>query len=436
LILGLKPDSRLADTERRFVIAILLACILPLVGVAGYRVLERNQPEPWKETVEPEPEAPPAEQKLNTVVDMFRRNENITEALTRHGLSREQVLDLVQSARPVYNLGKVIAGREFQLNFWARTGEFNDFNYAIDDDRYLTIYRDGERFVPLLKNFQYELRTESVRGTIRDSLFLSVTEIGEQEQFAVDLSEIFAWDVDFYTEIQEGDSFRVLFEKKYLDGEFVRYGRILAAELSIQNKKFAAFRFQNEYYDSNGKALRKSFLKSPLKFTRISSRFTGARRHPILRVVRAHYGVDYAAPAGTPVVAVASGRVTAAGWDGGFGRSVRIRHDRGLESVYSHLSRIEVVRGENVAQGERVGLVGATGLATGPHLDFRILENNKYINPTKRIVPAAPPVSPAQLAGFVALRDGLRAQLDKLPGVAEDENPPASASNTGGTVAK
>jgi murein DD-endopeptidase MepM/ murein hydrolase activator NlpD len=128
--------------------------------------------------------------------------------------------------------------------------------------------------------------------------------------------------------------------------------------------------------------------------------------------------------------------VTAAGWDGGFGRSVRIRHDRGLESVYSHLSRIEVVRGENVAQGERVGLVGATGLATGPHLDFRILENNKYINPTKRIVPAAPPVSPAQLAGFVALRDGLRAQLDKLPGVAEDENPPASASNTGGTVAK
>ena len=436
MILGLKPNNRLVVTERRFFIVILLACVLPLVGVAGYRVLERNQPVPLTETIKPEPEVLPADQKFNTVCDTFRRNENVTDALTRHGLSREQVLNLVQSARPVYNLGKVIAGKEFQLNFWTSTGEFNDFNYAVDENRYLTVYRDGDRFIPLLKNFQYELRTESVRGVIQDSLFLSVTEIGEQEQFAVDLAEIFAWDVDFYTEIQKGDSFRVLFEKKYLDGEFVRYGRILAAELSIQNKKFTAFLFQNEYYDSGGKALRKSFLRSPLKFTRISSRFTGARRHPILKVVRPHYGIDYAAPAGTPVVAVASGRVTMAGWDGGFGRSVRVRHDRGLESVYSHLSKIEVAVGEKIAQGERIGLVGATGLATGPHLDFRILENNKYVNPTKRIVPAAPPVAPAQFARFVALRDGLRARLDKLPGVAEDGDHSATASHTGGAAAK
>ena len=294
--------------------------------------------------------------------------------------------------RPVFALRKVIAGRDFAGNLSAN-GEFHEFRYRIDDDKYLTVYRDGGRFVPLLKKFNYETRTEAFAGVIEDSLYLAVTDAGEQALLAGELADIFTWDVDFYTDIQKGDSFRILLEKQYLNGKFTRYGKILAADLSVQNKVFSAFRFQNEYYDSRGNALRKTFLKSPLKFARISSRFSFARFHPILKIVRPHLGVDYAAPTGTVVVAVASGTVASAGVNGNLGKSVRLRHADGYESWYSHLSIIAVSGGSSVTQGEVIGQVGATGLATGPHLDFRLLRGGKYLNPAKVILPPAQPVA-------------------------------------------
>jgi murein DD-endopeptidase MepM/ murein hydrolase activator NlpD len=436
-----KPEhgNFIGTLERRSLIVIVLAFVLPLVGLAGYRVLAVGQPAPLLLSAPAATPAPhlPDTPKLVEFSDTYRRNETITDALTRHGLTKSQIQELVRAARPIWPRAKVIAGEAFQGNLHPN-GDFHEFRYRIDPERYITVYRDGDKFVPELKKFAFEMRTVAVNGVMRNSLFAAVTDAGEQETLAGELSNIFAWDVDFDTDIQKGDTFRLLLEKRYLNEKLDCYGNILAAELTAGKKRYSAFRFQNEYYDSNGKSLKKALLKSPLNFAaRISSRFSGARLHPILKIVRPHYGVDYAAPTGTPVVSVASGRVISAGADGGFGNSVRIHHDNGsLETMYSHLSVIGVHAGQQVAQGQWIGDVGATGLATGPHLDFRVFERGKPTNPLRKIVPDAPPVAPSLLARFTALRDDLSVRLDRLMRGEPDLGVPAAPHAAGEPVYK
>ena len=247
-----------------------------------------------------------------------------------------------------------------------------------------------------------------VAGRIDSSLFATIAELGEHPQLAFDLSEIFAWDVDFNTEIQTGDAFRVAVEKLSLDGRFVRYGRILAAQFERGERTLHAVRYEGSrsagYYDLDGTPLRKAFLRSPLRFTRISSRFTHSRLHPVLKTRRPHLGIDYAAPRGTPVSASADGVVVFAGRQGGFGRLVRLRHANGYETLYGHLSRIDVRRGQRVAQGDRIGAVGSTGLATGPHLDYRMTLNGRYVDPLRIQVPPAEPIPADETAAFAQAR--------------------------------
>lgn len=430
-----KPGKPRVVMERRSLYGVVLAFVIPLVAVAGYRALKRGRsaPPPAKPAVSL-PSVPVAP-KFQEFSDKFRKNETITDALMRHGLTKQEVFELVKTTRSVWPRSKVIAGEDFQGNLYPH-GEFHEFRYRLDSDRYITVYRDGDKFVPLVKTFNYETRTVAINAVIRDSLFVAVNETGEQDQLAGQFNSIFAGDVDFYTDIHKGDSFRMLFEKKYLDGEFIRYGNILAAELAVQKKRLSAFRFQNEYYDLNGKALRRSLLKSPLKYTRISSRFSNARLDPILKIVQPHRGVDYAAPTGTPVVAVAAGRVLSAGENGGYGLSVCLRHANGYETVYSHLSHIAVHVGQQVAQGQLIGNVGATGLATGPHLDFRLMHRETPVNPTRMIIPEAPPVAANLFARFAALRDDLRGRLDQLAPCSEDVAQAAKTATREGLTRK
>jgi murein DD-endopeptidase MepM/ murein hydrolase activator NlpD len=355
--------------------------------------------------------------RVTEKVGVFSRNQTFADALAGHGISNSEVYRLVESTRPVYDLAKVRAQRPYWLTLTAE-GEVKDFRYPVDDERYLTVYRNGNEYVPVMKKFPYEVRVAPVSCTIENSLFLSVGNCGEEDQLALDLADIFMWDIDFYTDIQNGDSFRILVEKKYLDGKFVKYGSILASEFINVGKTHSAFRFQEEggslgYYGADGRSLKKSFLKSPLKFARITSGFSKARLHPILKKVHPHLGVDYAAPTGTPVVAVGSGTVEFTGFHGGSGRMVRLRHSGNIETLYLHLSRVAVRSGARVAQGDVIGYVGSTGLATGPHLDFRIVQRGKYVNPTRMIFPPAPPVSKSSLPTFIALRDELKIQLQK-----------------------
>jgi murein DD-endopeptidase MepM/ murein hydrolase activator NlpD len=355
--------------------------------------------------------------EFREIVGTFQPHQTVFQALLQQGLSSTLANQIVECSKPVYNLAKVKASQLYWLCF-TKEGKFRDFRYPVDDEKYLTVYHDvaQDRLVPVIKKFQYETRVEPVIATIETSLFSSVLDIGEKDQLALDLAEIFGSDIDFYADIRKGDRFRLLIEKKYLNGRFAKNGLILAAAFQNQGRLLTGFLFQDEngkpaYYGPDGKALKRSFLKSPLKFARITSRFSGARWHPILKVVRPHLGVDYAAPVETPVQAVGAGTVTNAGRSGANGKMVRIRHAGGYETMYLHLSRIAVKPGAHVEQGKIVGYVGSTGLSTGPHLDFRVFRHGRTINPAKAVFPPGNPVSSAMRERFAAIRDPLMKQI-------------------------
>ena len=335
-------------------------------------------------------------------------------------LSPAGVHRLVEAARPVYDLARLSVGQPFGLAL-GPDGLLRAFTYGVDDLRTLRVLRRGDALEAEMVTRSFETRVAGVSGVIESSLFATVTAAGEDDQLALDLADIFAWDVDFNTEIRRGDSFRVAVEKLHVDGRFCRYGRILSAEFVRGTRVLRAVRYDGEkssgYYDPAGTPLRKAFLRSPLKFSRISSRFTGARLHPILNVTRPHYGVDYAAPAGTPVLATGNGLVTMAGWKDDYGKTVRLRHPNGFETLYGHLSRIDVVPGQRVTQGMRVGAVGMTGLATGPHLDYRMVRRGSFVDPLKVQSPPAEPVPTRERPAFEQTRDERLALLpaDPLP---------------------
>jgi murein DD-endopeptidase MepM/ murein hydrolase activator NlpD len=289
--------------------------------------------------------------------------------------------------------------------------------------RHIAIIMDGngrwaeQRGKPRV--FGHRAGVEAVRGEVRRSLFEAVESLGESPQLVMELAEIFSSDFDFTADTRAGDRFRLLVEKRYAGEAFVDYGRILVAQYKSGGKTLTGVGFDKglshfAHYDLNGNSLRKSFLKSPLEFTRITSGFTYARPHPILGGVRPHLAIDYAAPVGTPVRAVADGVVVSAGWNGGNGIQVHLRHRSGYETQYNHLSRIpsDIRPGVRVHQKQIIGNVGATGLATGPHLDYRIVHNGTYVNPlSEKFIPGEP-IPAAVRPDFVRQSRELVARLE------------------------
>jgi murein DD-endopeptidase MepM/ murein hydrolase activator NlpD len=241
---------------------------------------------------------------------------------------------------------------------------------------------------------------------------------------ASDFADIFAWDIDFTRSVRPGDEFRILYERLYFTDKggkqsYLRPGRILAAQYNGAAGNHSAVYFESEpghggYYRSDGSSVQRQFLQAPLRFARISSRYSAARHHPILRITRPHQGIDYAAPAGTPIWAVADGRVIYRGYAGGFGNLVKIRHSKGYVSYYGHLSKFGpgLKVGQRVRQKQVIGYVGSTGLSTGPHVCFRIAQDGRYFNPAKLHTPAGDAVSPQRRPEFRASRDALLARLD------------------------
>jgi murein DD-endopeptidase MepM/ murein hydrolase activator NlpD len=339
-------------------------------------------------------------------------------SMLRDTLSPSGVQRLVDASRPVYDLARISVGHPFGVTF-GPDGLLAAFTYGIDELRTLRVTRQGEDYRAEVLTREYDVAVATVKGEIRSSLFGAVSDAGEEDQLALDLADIFMWDVDFNTELQKGDTFRVAVEKLSLDGTFNRYGRILAAELVRGGRVIRAVRFEGRngpgYFMPDGRPMRKAFLRSPLRFTRISSGFTQARLHPILKVVRPHLGVDFAAPAGTPVRASADGVVIAAGWDGGYGKVVQLRHANGYQTLYGHLSRIDVRVGQRLAQSTVLGAVGMTGLATGPHLDYRMIKDGAFVNPLRMQSPPADPIALDEEAAFAAMRDRQLALLDPSP---------------------
>ncbi len=337
--------------------------------------------------------------------------DNFTSALEKFGLSHQDAANASSAAQHAFNLRQVRAGNTITVGRSVE-GDLREIDYKIDPDRMLKIVPAESGFTAEVKAIPSKTEVTAVTGQLDDSLFNAVEQAGESPEIAMRLAQIFGYDLDFYTDPRRGDTFRVLLEKKkYANGQTAAYGKIFAAEYNNGGKKYEALLFHDEfgrpaYYNADGKSLQKAFLRSPLKFSApVTSHFSNARFHPILKTVRPHMGTDYGAPVGTPVQAIGSGRVVFAGLKGGEGNMVQIAHTNGYETMYLHLSRMYVRAGEHVEIGKAIGLVGSTGLSTGPHLDFRILQKGQYKNFEKLGLPPSDPVSKKNLPEFAAVRE-------------------------------
>lgn len=318
----------------------------------------------------------------------------------------DDIQSMVESCKNIYPLSRLRAGNPYVVI--ADAEGLHSFEYEIDSDQKLVIKRGQGGYEACLEAIAYDFRLELVKIRIDSNLFQAVADAGEGPNLAVSLADIFGWEVDFIKNLREGDTFLVLVEKRYQNGEFKRYGPILGARFVNQGKEYEAFYYKDAYggqfFTQKGDSLKRAFLKAPLSFTRISSGYNLRRKHPIFKEVRPHPAIDYAAPTGTPVKAIGRGTVTYAGWGRGAGKHIILRHSNGYESIYMHLSGFAkgVKNGAKVEQGKVIGYVGSTGYSTGPHLDFRIKYKGNYINPAKVTSPRSEPVSKQNMADFKA----------------------------------
>src|SRR5437660_2550300 len=299
--------------------------------------------------------------------------QNLKAALEKFGLSTEEAAGASAAAQRAFNLRQLRAGNTITVGRSVE-GTLREIDYKIDPDRMLKIVPEEGGFSARISEIPSKTEMVAVTGRVDDSLFNAVEDAGESAELALRLAQIFGYDLDFYTDPRQGDMFRMVLEKKkYANGQLAGYGRILAAEYENAGRKYQALLFHDPegrpaYYSADGKSLQKAFLRSPLKFgAPVTSHFSRARFHPILKTYRPHMGTDYGAPVGTPVQTIGSGRVVFAGRKGGEGNMVQIAHANGYETMYLHLSRMFVHAGEHVEIGKTIGLVGSTGLATGPH---------------------------------------------------------------------
>jgi len=285
------------------------------------------------------------------------------------------------------------------LHFTHRDTELDGLERRLNENETLQITREAGALRATVMQDPLEGRTRTIHGVINSSLFEAVTGAGAHDQTAVNLADIFGWDIDFVLDIQPGDSFAVTYRELYQNGDYVKDGPVLAAKFVNHGRTFLAVRYVDpdgnaHYFTPDGKSMRKAFLRAPLEFTRVSSRFNSARRHPILNLIRAHKGVDYAAPIGTPVKSAGDGRIIFAGVMGGYGNVVEIEHTRSVTTVYGHLSRFASGThvGKHVTQGTVIAYVGMTGLATGPHLHYEYRVNGVFKNPQTVPLPDAEPI--------------------------------------------
>ncbi|MFY9269633.1 MAG: peptidoglycan DD-metalloendopeptidase family protein [Candidatus Manganitrophaceae bacterium] len=329
----------------------------------------------------------------------LKAGDSLSGVLSVLGVAQEEILGILNAARKVYDLRTVLPGRKVTVFLEQAPQAVATFLYEIDPFRSLRIERSEGGFHAREEKTPLERELMSRQGTISDTLYDSARRSGVPAEAILDLSDIFAWDVDFSTEIQSGDRFQIVYEVFKKGDEVLRIGRVLAAELINSGTGYRAYYFSNgegngDYYDETGASLKKAFLKSPLRYRHISSGFTTRRFHPVLRVNRPHLGIDFAAPRGTPVMAASKGVVTQVGWNGGYGKTVTLRHGNGYSTLYGHLSRYEkgIRKGMRVEQGEVIGRVGSTGLSTGSHLHYTLMKHGRPINPKEADVVRGEPL--------------------------------------------
>lgn len=355
----------------------------------------------------------------NIESESVKSGENLSDILNRNGISAQDIHNISYKSSDIFDVKKFRAGNPYMLFKQKDSSntldyfvyEINAIDYVVYDFRDTGVVFTGKKEVDTVK------KTSS--GVITSSLWNSMKSDSVNPLLILDLSDIYAWVIDFYG-IQQGDAYKVIYDELYVDGKSIGIGKIYAAWFNHIDKAFYAFQYEKDsikdYYDEAGQSLRREFLKAPLKFRRISSGFSNARLHPILRVYRPHHGVDYAAAVGTPVRTIGDGTVTQKGYRGAAGHMVTIRHNSVYTTKYLHLSKYGdgIKPGARVKQGQVIGYVGSTGRSTGPHLDFRVYKNGQAINPLRMESPPAEPLPKEYMKEYKEFINSWKKELDKV----------------------
>lgn len=358
--------------------------------------------------------------RYNVKYGIVKPGQTLSVILSEHGLSKKEIHELSQNAEGTFDARKIKDGQAYAV-FTTQDSLATPryFVYEEDPKSYIVFDLKESHNVSRGKN-PVEWRQKEVKGQVESSLWVAMQNNNTSPQLAIVLSHIFGWSIDFFG-LQKQDEFRVIYEQEYVDGKGLQNFHVLAASFRASDSTYYAIPFVQDgeelYYNEKGNSLEGAFLKAPLDYYRISSRFTNSRYHPVLKRYRAHHGVDYAAPTGTPVYAIGSGKVIAKGYQaGGGGNYVKIRHNSVYTTTYMHLSRFAkgLKVGSTVKQKEVIGYVGSTGLSTGPHLDFRVYENGKPINPLLIKSQPKKPISSTNMQQYTAVRDSLIQRLSAL----------------------
>jgi murein DD-endopeptidase MepM/ murein hydrolase activator NlpD len=363
----------------------------------------RGFEEAFPAVARPRPGSPQPE---NVVRGTISRGRPFFIEMKLAGVSPLDIHNIVQATRDVFNFRKVQPGQKYAV-YANGDGGIDSLRFVVDYEKILAVSKVGDSYQARVDMVPYSIERYVTTAVIDQSIFVSLQRIGADPELAVHLATIFQWDIDFFKDIHKGDTFSILYEKKHYDTGHVQMGDVLAARIVSQGHEHQAFRYQMEngnasYFDEEGKSLQKSLLRSPLEYSRVSSGFSYNRKHPVTHHWKPHLGVDYAAPHGTPVRATGDGSVAAATRDGSNGNYVKIRHNSRYETYYLHLSRFGkgIRKGARVSQGQVIGYVGATGLATGPHLDYRIKVAGSFVNPRTIKLPSKEPVPADEMGRF------------------------------------
>jgi len=361
-----------------------------------------------EEVVEVEPE-------VQVVVEEYlvTEDDTFTTVTDYFGIPYADALAIVDTAEGVFDFTSIKVGKPFRLV--SEDGVVTRLEYEPGTEYFVSVDLLAG-FVTTKEAIAYDLSIERAEVTISESLFVSGLNAGLSEVLLLDFVEIFAWDVDFATQVQVGDTYTILYEKRSRDGEEAGVGDVLYGNFVNVGEVSEAFRFvdpegETSYYDPEGRSLAREFLRAPLSYSRISSGYTNARFHPVVQRNMPHRAIDYAAPYGTPIVAVADGTVTYAGWNGGYGNYIDIRHNSVYETQYAHLSSMTVSYGERVEQGKVIGYVGSTGWSTGPHLHYQVQVNGSLMNPLEVDFPKGDPLSDELLPMFEEQKRAIQAQM-------------------------
>lgn len=394
-----------------------IVAVLMVVAAAVYYFSSDQAPPPIEAATEPHIEIPrlPVEDLYPYTIP---KQSTFYTVLRGLNIDSQTILQIVSATKPVMDLGRLTSGTRFKLTYDGSVLSRIDFRFSAVDK--LELKNQGGAWVANRIVEKVDTRVMSFKGIVTSSLWESAEVANMDPYLVVQLAEIFGWQIDFAREVRLNDRWRLTVEQKYVHGEPVGWGNILAAEYENAGQVYSALYFETVagvggYYSADGASLRRMFLKSPIQYGRITSRFNRRRFHPVLKVARPHLGVDYGAPTGTPIRAVGGGTVTMAAWHGGGGRTVKISHNASYKTSYLHMSRFGagIRSGARVQQGQIIGYVGSSGLSTGPHLHFEFWANGRVVDPLGQKFPSADPVPSARLAEF---RESSSRLNKELPG--------------------